>query len=263
MEHTEYGYGSIPNSAFFPNPSQNYNLPIPSILAINTIALMVINHKQSGNSLAPSQVRKHAAKPSQLRLFDASNHSETALASLGLTKTGAPIREHGGKTRQGKRKIARPFCPKRTLHVVLRASKARGERSLLQADHKKWIDTLLRRLKARYGVKIHRFANVGNHVHLLVQAGRREDFQGFLRQFAGMIAFRVSGAKKGKKKGRFWDHLAWSRVVEWGREFKALGTYLVKNALEGAGLFRGKHGKGWTMVIPNTEYDSTAVWDDG
>src|SRR3990172_6023041 len=105
------------------------------------------------------------------------------------------------------------------------------------------------------------FENVGNHVHLLVQAGRREDFRSFMRTIPAQIATTVTGARKGRAlkphedhevlrtrldqssyreqgvsrqtesrertecrettdarppKRKFWDSLAYSRVVHWG-----------------------------------------------
>jgi hypothetical protein len=48
--------------------------------------------------------------------------------------------------------------------------------------------------------------------------------------------FQVTGARKGKPKGRFFDAVAYSKVVSWGREFAALKAYLWKNALESLGF---------------------------
>jgi len=64
----------------------------------------------------------------------------------------------------------------------------------------------------------------------------------FLRELAGGIAILVTGAKKGcaltrNETGRgFWDHLAFSRIVYFGRDFKNVGRYLIKNLFEAAGV---------------------------
>lgn len=42
----------------------------------------------------------------------------------------------------------------------------------------------------------------------------------------------VTGARKGRPVGRFWTGLAYSRVVEWGREFKSVTRYVLLNAFE-------------------------------
>lgn len=47
----------------------------------------------------------------------------------------------------------------------------------------------------RYGIRVYRFVNVGNHLHLLVKCQARaysnakKDFQSFTREFAGAVAF--------------------------------------------------------------------------
>ena len=45
----------------------------------------------------------------------------------------------------------------------------------------------------------------------------------------------VTGARKGQAVGKFWDELAFSRILGWGREFERVKSYLTKNILEGLG----------------------------
>ena len=85
----------------------------------------------------------------------------------------------------------------------------------------------------RFGVRVYEFANVGSHLHLLVRARRREAFQGFLRSFAGIVARRVTGARRGRATGRFFSDLAWSRVVSWGRDYLGVRHYVFRNQIEG------------------------------
>ncbi len=157
----------------------------------------------------------------------------------------------------------RPFDPQRPLHVVLRSSRAKGEWSLLR--HRDRIERLLDRQAHKWGIRIHRFANVGNHLHLLVSLGApsarvgrprlgetkfaqaRARFSSFLRQFAGAVAFEITGASKSRPVGRFWDGLAFTRVVSWGREFESVMCYLVKNLFEAAGLWNRKRNPEWEL----------------
>ncbi len=151
------------------------------------------------------------------------------IPSLSLT--------HGGDTSQGKRKIARPIDLKRPLHVVLRSSMAKGQWSLLHLKNKNQINKLTQKIAKKYRIRIFRFVNVGNHIHLLIQTYSRKNFQSFLRELSGTIACLVTNAKKGKPIGRFWDKLAFSRIVFWGIDFKKLHTYLIKNIFEAHGLY--------------------------
>lgn len=159
-----------------------------------------------------------------------------------------PSLEHGSTLRTGKRKTARPIDTKRAMHLVMRASRARGQWSMLREEHKGRIERLVRLTSSCHGVRVYRFSNVGNHLHLLVRARTRDGFQNFLRVVTAQTAALVTGARKGNPKGKFWDALAYSRVVSWGREFKKLQAYLSKNLLEGMRLFlRGPRGS-WTVL---------------
>ena len=146
-----------------------------------------------------------------------------------------PKREFGGDSTKGKRKTQRPFDPKRAIHLSLRASSARGPKSMLKLEMKWKIHDILSRIGEKRNIRVYRYANVGNHLHLLVQAKSRRDFQAFLREFAGAVAVAVTGAAKGRPQ-KFWDSLAWSTVVEWGRQFKNVTRYILLNLMETSGL---------------------------
>jgi len=73
-----------------------------------------------------------------------------------------------------------------------------------------------------------------------VQARRREDLQNFLRVLAQLVAFLVTKVRKGNPIGKFWDALAFSRIVEWGRDWENTKSYLEKNQWEGRGMPRDR-----------------------
>jgi REP element-mobilizing transposase RayT len=148
--------------------------------------------------------------------------------------------DHGGDIGRGKRKITRPFDPKRSMHVVLRSSQAQGKWSFLAKSNRTRIEVLVQVTAKKLGIKIYRYVNVGNHLHLLIQAKTRRDLQTFFRVISGRIACLVTGAKKTSRTGRFWDKLIYSRIVTWGREFTTLKNYLFKNLLEAFGLVEQK-----------------------
>lgn len=157
--------------------------------------------------------------------------------------------EHGGDTRRGKRKLARPIDPKRPIHLTLSAKRARGSLSLLQPRHRGRIESLVYAVARKRDIRILRLANVGNHLHLALQTRTRRGFQAFLREITGKIAVLVTGAIKGSPSGPFWDHLAWSRVVNWGRELKGVLAYILKNMLEAEGAKRkDENGKDCPLI---------------
>ena len=58
------------------------------------------------------------------------------------------------------------------------------------------------------------------------------------------IALRIAGAKKGAKLlKKFWDHIPWSRIVEWGKAFFAARDYVEQNEMESHGVVRYKRRK--------------------
>src|SRR5258706_7452402 len=140
--------------------------------------------------------------------------------------------EHGGAVRRGRRKLERPVSVRRPMLVVLSSQRARGPWSLRR--HENVVRDALRAMARRFGIRVYDFANVGTHLHLLVRARRRESFQGFLRSFAGIVARRVTGARRGRPSGRFFNEIAWSRVVGWGRDYLGVRHYVFRNEIEGA-----------------------------
>ena len=146
----------------------------------------------------------------------------------------ARVNYFGGKTK--KRKTKRPIAVKRPMHVVLRAEKAKGALSLLAPKHSAMVKETVGRLSGRYRVRIFEWVNVGNHIHLLVQAQTREGFSNFLRRLAAEIALKVTQARKGKPFGKFWNDLVFTRVLFWGRAFEILKNYIVLNRYEAMGI---------------------------
>lgn len=163
-------------------------------------------------------------KPGQLALF-----ARSELAKL------SPV-AHGGDIGKGRHKGRRPFSPRRPLHIVMRSSRARGPWSLLSRSNRDVVGALLRRLATENAVQVYQFANVGNHLHLLAVCRERRAFQRFLRTFAGLIARAVTGAQRGRPAGKFWDTLAYSRVITWGREYRCVRAYILNNEFEAGGL---------------------------
>jgi hypothetical protein len=134
-----------------------------------------------------------------------------------------------------KRIQRRPLVPKRAHHVTLRAGQARGDWSFLKPKNYAAVRNILRRQAKRHFVSLESFVNVGNHIHLKVRPQNRIGFANFLRSATCLISRAVTGARKGRPlKKRFFDYLAWSRVLtSWVEELR-LTKYFDDNALEAA-----------------------------
>lgn len=159
--------------------------------------------------------------------------------------------EHGGCLYQGKRKEARPLTTKQPIHVVLRSSRARGPWSFLNRKNHLILNRMLFALAKRFGVRVLKVANSGNHLHLAVTGTTRNGLQSFLRTFPALLARRITGAKKGSPQGRFWDALAYTRIITWGRELIALKRYLLRNNLEAIGFLshRGERALSFSEAL--------------
>jgi REP element-mobilizing transposase RayT len=134
-----------------------------------------------------------------------------------------------------KRIQRRPVLPRRAHHITLRASQARREWSFLRPKNYALVRTILRRQARKHGVALESFVNVGNHLHLKVRPQTRQGFANFLRSATCLLSRAITGARKGRPLARrFFDVLAWSRVVRTWAEEKILDRYFSDNALEAA-----------------------------
>jgi REP element-mobilizing transposase RayT len=112
-----------------------------------------------------------------------------------------------------------------------------GSLSFLRPARARAIKELVHRLGRRKGVRVYRYANSGNHLHLLVRARSPQAYKAFIRAVTGLIALLTLGAQRGTRVGlKFWDSLPFSRIVEWGRAFAVASSYLQQNELEALGF---------------------------
>ncbi|RYZ66339.1 MAG: hypothetical protein EOP05_19285 [Proteobacteria bacterium] len=141
--------------------------------------------------------------------------------------------QHGGSISRGKRKVSRPLDTRKPVHLVLKSSSARLKMSFLAFKNKVAVQKIVRERAKQFGVAIHGFELMSDHVHLVASFESRAMFQSFLRTITGLIARHVTGAKKGKPFGkRFFDGLAFTRVVQGLKDMRGLKIYLFKNEVE-------------------------------
>jgi hypothetical protein len=171
----------------------------------------------------------------------------------GRAEYGGAI--NGKDGRIGKRKVQRPFDRKKPIFLTLKASCAKGKLSMRNYNHEVEIKSLIDREAKRSGAKLHSYSNNANHLHIFASFPSRVAFQKFLRTITAMIARLVTGARKGKPFGKFWDALAHSRVVVGKRAYAEVMNYVEKNIFEASygylarialemGLLTTKHRQG-------------------
>jgi hypothetical protein len=202
----------------------------------------------------------------------------------------------GSHLKNSNPKTARPISTKRSMHLVMHSSKAKGSYSFLKFYSE--IQLIINTQAKAFGVKVYRQANAGNHLHLIVLPRSREAFNGFIRAISGLIPRLVLGVERGSGRSvltknkliskslensramssqhyraispqnskirskdeievkfkdeaksnsnsnsitkvshvSFWNKRPFTRIVEWGREFKSVSRYLLQNTLEAFGF---------------------------
>jgi len=154
---------------------------------------------------------------------------------IGFERLG--VKEFGGALIKGNPREARPIAIKKPMHLVMRSSLAVGEYSFLRSVRSRKIEDAVRRLGKMTGVRVYRFANSGNHLHLILLPRSREAFKAYLRAVTGLIARITLGVERGKSQGKkFWNARPYTRIIEWGREFKTVSAYVSQNTLEALGF---------------------------
>jgi REP element-mobilizing transposase RayT len=140
----------------------------------------------------------------------------------------------GGLSLRKRRKTRRPLIEGKWTHLVLKSSRARGDWSLLKGSNRGFTEQLLKRVSRRFFVQVKAgsFVNMGNHLHLVVRFNDRKRFGQFLKSFSAQLARRVTGARRGQPKGRFWDGIPFTRVLRTAIEELQIRGYLRANLLE-------------------------------
>jgi hypothetical protein len=165
-------------------------------------------------------------RSAQTNLFD---YFETKATRKRYGRT-----QHGGASASGHRKLERPLSTRKWIHLVLKSDKAKGKLSFLTPKNKILIQKIISEKARKFGVVVADQANVGNHLHFKLRIASRESFHKFLKAVTTLIARQITGARKGKPFGRFWQGLAFTRVLTSRTEELNLMGYIMANRLEAA-----------------------------
>lgn len=148
----------------------------------------------------------------------------------------------GAHLKKSHAKKARPIAVKKTMHLTLKSSQAKGIKSFRYDKYRiQKIDKVIKAQAQKFGVEIFNCANVGNHIHLLVKASYRKGFISFLRAISGILARIALGAERGRAKQTdstlgFWDQRPWTRILFTWTDFKNVKRYVEQNFNEVMGF---------------------------
>ncbi|MEQ1664934.1 MAG: hypothetical protein ABL927_06115, partial [Bdellovibrionales bacterium] len=98
----------------------------------------------------------------------ARNHRKTKAKQLAFSLLEDHSVKHfgGAYLKKSNPKKARPISTKRSMHLVLRSSRATGGRSLLRKSRQ--VFEIVYAQAKLHGVKIYRYASAGKHLHLVI-----------------------------------------------------------------------------------------------
>jgi hypothetical protein len=135
----------------------------------------------------------------------------------------------GGSQLKSNPKEKRYISTREAMHLVLRSDRAKGAHSFLRRS--KHARELIYKISEKYGVRIYKFANVGNHFHIVLRIYKRFLWKAFICELTSRLAALVG------LNGKLWKGRPFTRVIAgWGRNFKNALGYVSLNQLEAAGV---------------------------
>lgn len=134
-------------------------------------------------------------------------------------------------------KGSRPLDSKQPIHVVFRGKKGGMLRPKAFARVAKLTETSAH----KHGIKIYKFANVGNHLHLVIKLGHVRAWSGFVKEVCGGIGLLMKKMGVTIKGEGYWLVRPFTRIVRgWGQVFRNLCDYIYLNELEARGMISRK-----------------------
>jgi REP element-mobilizing transposase RayT len=144
---------------------------------------------------------------------------------------------HGGTLRNSsKGRGSRPLSSKDPLHLVFKINKASVKGGLRSPQNFRLLHLLLKKYSFKFFVRVEQFSIENDHIHLLIRATRRTQFQSFFRVIAGQFSQRLTDTFHEKYQGpKIWKYRPFSRVVKGFKGYKIVRNYIRLNELEATG----------------------------
>ncbi len=153
----------------------------------------------------------------------------SSMKQYSLFKIPLPV--HGGELSLGKRKTRRVLSNKKPIHLNLKAN-----RNVLYKN-KAFIQATTHHLSKKYDVKIYDLVINYDHIHKVIKIEDRRTYLAFIRALTGILAKKIG-------KG-LWKFIPFTRVANWGKDYRGLLRYLQQNREEISGQRAYKPRKDW------------------
>lgn len=162
----------------------------------------------------------------------------------------------GPEDLKGKRKGERILSSRQAIHLILKSDIVLEFGRFYK--YKKMIAAELKKFSEKFGIRIYSYEINSDHIHLIIQIQNREQYKRFIAAFTGSVAKKIAklnqdkidslsnrnktlapleklefeslGARAGKIK--FWKTRPFTRIIEWGKDFRTTQNYLYQNKME-------------------------------
>ena len=143
----------------------------------------------------------------------------------------------GGSHLKSHPKVKRPIASKLPLHLVLRANQSSFR---LPATYK-IVNQTVREIAKKHGVRIYKYSNNGNQLHVLLKLSRIHRWSPFIRELTSQIVQKLRELGVTFKVEKLWMGRPFTRIVRgWKKAFKTVKEYLYRNELEAEGRISRK-----------------------
>ncbi len=143
----------------------------------------------------------------------------------------------GSLLKNSNAKTARPLSSKLPIHLVLRSGLKGSVFSMHHPRSFEKVNQCVRVTARKHGIKIYEYANVGNHMHLLIKLRSVPGWKPFIRELTGRLSQVIQNRKPQAKHLKCWAQRPFTRIVRgWGRAYHAVKDYVLLNQMESAGL---------------------------
>lgn len=131
------------------------------------------------------------------------------------------------------RKLERPLSTNKAIHTVLRMNDIAYKKSGGFRNEAAFVNKKILTYAEKFNIKLYKHSINSNHIHIICKLNDKKDLGRFLRALSGALGLYFS--IKFKIKG-LWQGRPFTRLITWGREFKAVCKYIFKNFKEVVGF---------------------------
>ncbi len=164
-------------------------------------------------------------------------NSQSGIRKRYFMASNKSKKEHGSSLLLGKTKGRRGLSTKHAIHLVLKSDL----KSVFNPGNRR-LEQLIRNTAERFHVRIYSMALNWSHIHCVIKIKDRKNYNAFIRVLTSILALRIRRFKN--FTGKVFTLRPFTRILNWGRDFKNVLEYLIANQSESLGLlFRPKKTK--------------------